>query len=451
MSNAKVVREKRAEILHAMEALAQQVKTEKRNMNDEEKSRFDSYDREQEGLLAQAESFERIERIEGMTRADTTNKLREEVLNGYTRKSNHEIEERNRAYAGWLFHGSAKQKQENWRAAERLGINIQSPEIKFDWLPWQSPAEARFEQRGTNPQLEGSNAAGGYTVAVDTSLMSRIDIALKAYGNIFDWATVVDTPTGAALPYPLVNDTSNTGEWTPEGSGFNVQDIAFTQNTLYAYKVDSGFVKVSWELMTDSVLDMAAFLGKAVGVRIGRRLNTYIIASGNGVNQPNNIISQATDSGVSVASATTVTYSELLGHYHSVDPAYRDEPGCAWCFSDSFLQMLRGVTDDNGRSLLMSSLEGIAVGYPRTLMGKPYYINQAVPAVTNSAKCSLFGDLSKVIIRRVAGGADGGLHLVRLNELYAANGLVAFLGWGRFDAILSDAGTHPVKFLTMHS
>ena len=104
---------------------------------------------------------------------------------------------------------------------------------------------------------------------------------------------------------------------------------------------------------------------------------------------------------------------------------------------------------------MMSSLEGIALGLPNGLLDYPYYINAAVPvwghtgsgsgAVGNA--CAIFGDLKKIIIRRVVGGAEGGYNVLRLNERFADSGLVAFLTWGRFDAILSDAGQHPVKYL----
>jgi len=40
-----------------------------------------------------------------------------------------------------------------------------------------------------------------------------------------------------------------------------------------------------------------------------------------------------------------------------------------------------------------------------------------------------------------------GLTVLRLNELFAANGQVGFIAFRRADGNLLDAGTHPVKYL----
>jgi HK97 family phage major capsid protein len=56
----------------------------------------------------------------------------------------------------------------------------------------------------------------------------------------------------------------------------------------------------------------------------------------------------------------------------------------------------------------------------------------------------LYGALSKYQIRDVRD-----ITLVRLDERYAELGVVAFLAFSRHDGDLLDAGTHPVKYLTM--
>ncbi len=446
--NSKALREKREELIGEMRLLSERLTTEKRqSFTPEEREQFDNLDRQQEDMLAQAESLERVERVEGLSRSQSQAAVRAESLAGVSERAGRSYtEERNKAYAGWFYHGSKRQKPEYWRAAERQDIDVTSPTMRFDWLPWNR------EQR--SGQVSSPGSAGGYLVAVDTSLMSEVDVALKRYGNIFEVATVVDTPTGAPLPWPTIDDTSNLAEITAENGTVGQTDMSFAQKQLSAYKYDSGFIKVSWELMNDSIIDLASFVGRMSGIRLGRKLNKDFVSGTAGVNNPTPLTLSATDSGVSPASATVLTYSELLGWFHSIDPAYRDEPGCAWMFADSFLQMLRGIVDVNGRPLLNSSLEGISGGIPamrQTLFEKPYYVNQAVASPASSAKAGFFGDLSKIIIRRVSGGEEGGYNLVRLNEKFADTGQIAFLTWGRFDSLLSDAGTHPVRYITMHS
>jgi hypothetical protein len=56
----------------------------------------------------------------------------------------------------------------------------------------------------------------------------------------------------------------------------------------------------------------------------------------------------------------------------------------------------------------------------------------------------VFGDFSSYYVRNVKG-----IQVVRLNELYAANGQVGFMAFMRGDGALIDAGTHPVKGMVM--
>ena len=56
----------------------------------------------------------------------------------------------------------------------------------------------------------------------------------------------------------------------------------------------------------------------------------------------------------------------------------------------------------------------------------------------------IYGDLTKYIIREVRG-----ITLMRLDERCAELHQVAFLAFARYDGDLLDAGTNPVKYLTL--
>lgn len=230
--------------------------------------------------------------------------------------------------------------------------------------------------------------------------------------------------------------------------------MAFTQNTLNAYKYDSGFIKVSWELMTDSIVNLAEIISRAAGERMGRKLNEQIISTGGGTTEITAILTGMTKGKQSTSTESAgPLYADLVAMVESIDYAYQSAPGVGWLFNQDFRGKLRSIVDGDGRALMMSALEGIALGIPNSLLSYPYYVNAGVPSWGHSGSgssasgksCAIFGDLKKILVRRVTGG-EGGYNVVRLNERFADNGLVAFLTWGRFDAILSDAGTHPVKY-----
>ena len=85
-------------------------------------------------------------------------------------------------------------------------------------------------------------------------------------------------------------------------------------------------------------------------------------------------------------------------------------------------------------------------GEPDLLLGHPYTINQDMPAVAPSAKAIAFGDFGKYFVRRITGA-----RVLRLVERYADYNQIAFVAFQRWDGALIDAGTHPIKYLQMHS
>lgn len=431
--NAKQAREERAEVLKQLGELVNKAKSEQRSLNTDEREQFDRMDCSAKELLDKAEGYERIELYDGLTLNEARQEVRQAQKPRFTTNA---VEERNNAYLGWLLHGTNRSKREYWHAAERQGIEIANPNLHFDWGE-------------TRAQATSPGSAGGYTVAVDNSLMSSVEVALKAYGGVRKVANVIRTSTGAPLPYALSDDTSNLAEEVAENGSIGSTDMSFSQNVLNAYKYDSAFIKVSWEMLNDSAVNLVQLIGQQAGTRIGRKQNAHF-TTGTGAGQPQGIVTAAT-LGATAASATAIAYADLLTLLHSVDPEYRASPGCGWMFSDNVLFNLRGILDLNLRPLLNSSLDGIGnqVG-GNSLFGYPFTVNQQMASVTASQKTILFGDLNKYIVRDVD-GEGGGFNIVRLNEAYAASGQVAFLAWTRADGMLSDAGTHPVKYMIQHS
>jgi HK97 family phage major capsid protein len=99
--------------------------------------------------------------------------------------------------------------------------------------------------------------------------------------------------------------------------------------------------------------------------------------------------------------------------------------------NDSTALLIRKKKDTTGRYVWEP---GLQPGMPDMLLGKPVYISDAMPTVATTAKSVLFGDFSYYTI------AERSLRtLVRLNELYAANGQVGFRSVERLDGKLTLA------------
>jgi HK97 family phage major capsid protein len=347
----------------------------------------------------------------------------------------------NYALAGWALPAS-KRSEQMIESARRVGYDLNSKEINIrlpkvalrstsvtDMADWE-----RRTAQGTT-----SGAVGQYLIPDET--MRALEISMLAHGGMRSVATVIRTETGADLPIPTVNDTSNTGEIITENNVANEQGVTFAQTVLQSFLYSSKYILVSQQLLQDSAFNVGELLGRLLGERIARITNTHF-TTGDGSSKPRGIVSAAGDSTVTAASSTLFTYDEILDLVHSVDPSYRGN--ARFMLNDTTLKNLKKIKvlqysgDVTGMPLWQPSM---AAGQPDTILGFPYVINQAMASPASAAKSIVFGDLSKYLIRDVRD-----IVIQRLDERFAEYHQVAFLAFSRHDGDLLDAGTDPVKW-----
>ncbi len=294
-----------------------------------------------------------------------------------------------------------------------------------------------LEKRGTDNQVVGTPALGGYTVP--EGFLPELIKTMKDYSGIFQAARILETDSGQPLMIPTLDDVGTEAALVAEAASTTVQDITFGQKELGAYAFRS-LAKFSWELLQDSAFNLPQEIAILFGERFGRALERYCTI-GTGVNQPQGIL-PATQQGKEAASQTAITAAEIMDLQHSVDPAYRRSPRCAFMMHDKVLAALKKLQlGSNDASPLW--LPSIRDGEPDTILGFRYYVNQHMPdtlAIGN--KVIMFGDFGQFVIRMVQQ-----LTIQRLDELYAQNGLVGFHGFMRFDSELLNPAA--VKHLTM--
>jgi HK97 family phage major capsid protein len=334
--------------------------------------------------------------------------------------------------------------------ARRCGINIDSKRLTVQMGPllkstspedlraWQTQVE---EKRAALTGAQATTTTGGFTTADAT--MRALEVALLAFGGMRSVATVFRTDTGGPLPFPTTNDTANKGEIIAENTTFTELEMVFGQLVMDAWKYTSKYIKASVEFLQDSSINPAEFIGNALGIRIARITNDHF-TTGTGSSQPNGIITAATSSGVTFATATSVTTDNLNDLIHSIDPAYRDRG--RFMFHDGGLKMIKKIKipQFSGQTDGMPVwIPGLTNGQPDRIFGYEYTVNQSMTTPATTVKSILFGDFSKYQIRDVRD-----VTLLRLDERFAEFGQVAFLAFSRHDGDLLDAGTNPVKYGT---
>jgi HK97 family phage major capsid protein len=292
------------------------------------------------------------------------------------------------------------------------------------------------EQRA---QTIGVPADGGYTVP--TTLMAEIVRTMQDWGPMFDEdiARVFTTPSGNPWTIPTIDDTGKTAGAHAEAGAVGddgSKDVTIGQKALGAFAFDTEFVRWSWELNEDSIFAMEQLLGSLLGERLARNGNKQLTV-GTGAGAPNGIVTASSLGKAAVATAA-IAADELIDLQHSVNAAYRRSPKCRWQFADSTLQVVRKLKDGQGNYLFQ--LGDIRVGAPDTLLGKPYSINDDVPAIGAGSTPIIFGDHSKYFVRKV-----GAVRTIVVRERFAPD--LGILGVMRLDGELVD--TAAVKHLKM--
>ncbi|MEU5580938.1 phage major capsid protein [Streptomyces huasconensis] len=310
-----------------------------------------------------------------------------------------------------------------WRSWLRDGTqDLTSEERNVLRSGWVDGKELRAQGVATG-------AAGGYVVPPE--FRAKMVETMKFYGAMRQVAEVITTATGATLPWPTNDDTANVGAILGENTQVTEQDVTLGQQDIGAYMYTSKLVRVSLQLLQDSVLDFETWLARKLGERIGRIQNTHF-TTGTGTAQPEGVQTNAVIGKTGLVGQTTsVTYDDLIDLVHSVDPAYRNSGRVQFMLADSTLGSVRKLKDTQNRPLWEPSVQA---GVPDKVVGYSYIVNQDMPAMAANAKSILFGDFfAGYLIRDVSD-----IQTLRLSERYADFLQVGFLAFARTDGTPQD-------------
>lgn len=352
-------------------------------------------------------------------------------------KRNEEIRKRHAAYRdaapGQILHVATAKKDDGLERAFNAFVRT--------GIPNQDIVQLRA-------QGEGTGSTGGYMVP--EGFRNKLIERMKAFGGVANDAETITTETGQDLPWPTVDDTSNTGEIVAEGGTFSSgADLVFGSASLGAYKYMAGGgsslpLRVSVELLQDAAFDVEGLISRKLGERLARIQATHI-ASGTGVSQPLGILTGLTP--VGNAANTGLTYNDMLTYLHSVDPAYR-ENGCRWVFNDKTLSLIQQIKDSNNRPIFRSldaDLSTDAGG--GTLLGYPVTIDQSFPDLVANSGTVIWGAFGNIaegyVVRRVRD-----MQLIVNPWTRASNGQVEYTAWARMDA--TQQNTFAYSGLTCH-
>lgn len=282
----------------------------------------------------------------------------------------------------------------------------------------------------TDALNEGTDSAGGYLVPDewDSRLIEKLaeDNIMRRLG------TVIRTKGEHRIN---IAATDAAAHWTAEGGNIQFEDATFDQKNLDAHKLVVA-VKVTEELLYDNAYDLESHLINSFGRATDNEEEDKFL-NGTGVGQPTGIFN-ATNGGTKSTATTgtngAIKAEDVFDLIYSLKRPYRRK--AQFIMNDKTMAALRKLKDGNQAFIWQPSYQA---GEPDRLAGFPVNTSAYCPEMPaakpakadGDAPFMAFGDFSYYNI------GDRGTRSVRsLRELFAGNGMVAFMMTERVDGIL---------------
>lgn len=431
--------DKKGKIHNEMQDALRDVKKRDGILNTEERTKFAAWDNDLLAVQDQLDVLERAEKLDLVIAANAGVRYESNENTGKRYNDAATRVERREALAKGAKYGYSALSD-----SERTAVDTEVRDLKIfeNFLRGRelNADESRIMDgyREKRAQTKGTTTQGGFTVP--EGFQSRIVEYMVAVSELMQWADIVRTDTGIDIPMSLNDDSSNTGELIAESGDIstNAADLVFSSYTMKAYKMSSKLIKVSNELLQDNGVNLTDYIAKKLAARVGKISNSYY-TTGTGTAQPKGFLQTL---GKTTGVIGAFTAAEMVALQDSIDPAYRSSKKLAWSMHSNFLseikQMSLAATTD-GQVWVPSFRDG----EPDQILGKPYFINQAMASTSlTTDKVLAYGDWDKFKIRIV-----NDFTLKVLGERYAEFDQLAFFGLSRTDSFLED--TTAVKFMAI--
>ena len=270
----------------------------------------------------------------------------------------------------------------------------------------------------TNPDL-----SGGYLIPDewDTRLIQTLEEenVMRRLGTSITTSGEHKINIAATKPAAL---------WVAEGGAMTFGNGTFNQISLDAYKVHVGIL-VTEELLNDNAFGLENYILEQFGKAIANAEEDAFI-NGNGTGRPTGFLTTlAADTSTFITTTgANISADDIINLEYSLLRPYRRN--AAWLINDATLAQIRKFKDATSNYIWQPSYQA---GEPDRLLGYPIYSTPYMPKAESGNFALAFGDFSYYNIADRQGRA-----FQRLEELYAANGMVGFLLKERVDGVLVD-------------
>lgn len=369
----KALTEKRSELVSKMNSLVSTADTENRALTEEETAAFDAAEKEVKAL---DETISREERARGLVISDKS---------AVPAQSTADQEER--AFANYIL-GRAQ------------------------------------EQRAGEIQLtQGANGA-----IVPVSIANRIVKAVRDKVPFLQLADVVNTNGKLSVPvYTETEATKINADYVDEGTDLTDNVGKFTSIDLTGYVIGA-LALISNKLKDNTDLDVVGFIVGQVSDAIATKLEGEFINGTAG--KITGILSA--EKSITAASATAVTYDELVSLKHSLKQRFRGN--ARFIMAPETYTAICKLKDNNGIPYFKED--------EYKILGLPVIESDSMPAMKAGSKAIVCADLTGYTIKMTKA-----VEIQILREKFATKNMLGVLAFGEYDGKITDG--KKIAVLTM--
>ena len=182
--------------------------------------------------------------------------------------------------------------------------------------------------------------------------------------------------------------------------------------------------KISKSLINNSAFDIVGYVVNKVAQAFAKWIEKELLI---GSSEKITGLSNATQI-VTAAAATAITADELIDLQESVPDAY--QAGAIWIMSKSTRTAIRKLKDKDGNYILNKDATA-QWGY--TLLGKPVYVSDSMPAMKSNSKAIYYGDMSGLAVK-----VSENVSIEILREKFATQHAIGVVGWMEIDSKIEN-------------
>lgn len=371
MKNLKALMEKRAEYQEQLDAIVSKADTEVRAVSDEERAEFDKLEKAIKDI-DQTVALE--ERARGSERKTVTTEERAEEMEA-------------RAFENHI-------KRE-------CGVHV----------------EARAGEQDFNMANNGA--------VIPTTIVNRIISTVKEMCPIFAKCTMFSVKGTLKVPvYGLANTTHDiTVGYQTEFTDITADAGEFTSVDLTGF-LAGALTLIGKSVINNSEIDVTSFIVAEMGKKIALFLEKELL---NGTTDKAEGALSTTNT-MNAGSISAITADNLIDLQAKVPTPY--QANACWTMAPATFTAIRKLKYADGKYIVQDSFNGAT---PFTLIGKPVYLSDNMPAIGSAAKAVLYGDYSGLAVNM-----RQNIEMQVLNEKYATQHAVGLVSWFEFDSDVID-------------